>query len=115
MIYLKVKLTDKSLKSSKEKSFLGKLLAFILPNANPDFEDKFVLISKWLLEFEDTELPPIREIGIDNQNQVIAKMPFKNNSGYWIDNDLTFKDFKSSFETNIITKELFEEMWALLD
>ena len=90
---------------------LDKILNFLLPKANPDFEDKINLVKTWLLEFENNNSIPEREIGLDEKGSVLVKMPYKNNYGYWVDNNLTFKDFENKFNLKIIDKDKFESKW----
>ncbi len=87
----------------------------ILPVANPDFEDHIGYVYHWLVECDRQEGTPQREIGVDRQGKVIMIIPFKNNYGYWTDNNLNYQDFKERFNATEISKELFEQKWALFD
>jgi hypothetical protein len=87
------------------------ILKLIIPKANPDYDDKIDLVANWLLEFEDEHSIPEREIGLDANENVIMKMPYKKNYGYWADNNLRLEDFKKTFEVVEITKEYSEEKW----
>jgi hypothetical protein len=40
-----------------------------------------------------------------------VKFPFKNDYGYWLDNNLTLNDFIAKFETKEIKQTDFEENW----
>ena len=86
-------------------------LKLIIPKANPDYENRIALVVYWLLEFKDDQSTPEREIGLDSNENMIMKMPYNNNYGYWVDNNLTIEDFKKSFAVEEITKEYFEEKW----
>lgn len=114
MIYLKIKETGRI---TEKEGFIKKsirfLLGAIIPKANPDYDDKMDLVNYWLLEFEDKETIPNREIGIGFNEVVVVKMPYENNYGYWVDNSLTFNDFRNSFEAVEITGEYFEEKWKV--
>ncbi len=112
MLYLSIKIEKKQLKNKEKKTFIEKLLSFILPIANPDFEDKIHYVSEWMLEFNDDKSYPIREIGLDSKGEVILKMPFKKNYGYWIDNNFVYKDFLKKFNYKIINKKTFEKNWV---
>jgi hypothetical protein len=90
-------------------------LTSIIPKANPDFDYKIDLVENWLVELDCETGIPEREIGIDKNGQVILKMPFKNNYGYWTDNNLLLKDFKEHFTTSEISKESFENHWLIFD
>jgi hypothetical protein len=114
MIYLRIKEVSRVI---KKEGYIKKSIRFFLgifiPKANPDYDDKINLVNYWLLEFEDKETIPNREIGLGVNEVVVVKMPYKNNYGYWVDNSLTFNDFKNSFEAVEITGEYFEEKWKV--
>ena len=86
----------------------------LIQAANPDFEKVIDHIREWCLEFNDKEPIQLRDIGIDKNGKVIAKMPYKDNYGYWTDNSLTYDDFLERFETSEITQEYFESKWIEL-
>lgn len=88
-----------------------RILNKIIPKANPDFENKLQEVKIWLVECDTKTGIPEREIGLDNTGQVIVAMPFKNNYGYWTDNNLKLEDFQSDFETAEIEKEKFFWYW----
>ena len=58
---------------------------------------------------------PEREIGLDKEGRVILKMPYKDNYGYWTDNNLLLNDFKEHFVVSEIRKDSFEKSWKLFD
>jgi hypothetical protein len=112
MLHLKVSDTPgKAQPRSWTQQLLQFSLGLILPKANPDFEAKIDKVWVWLLEFEDEQAVPEREIGLDADSVVILQMPYGDNYGYWTDNQLTFRDFQSTFKTDLITREYFEEKW----
>ncbi len=114
MIYLKIKDVSRVIKKEGLiKKSIRFLLGIIIPKANPDYDNKINIVNYWLLEFEDKETIPNREIGLGVNEVVVVKMPYKNNYGYWVDNSLTFNDFKNSFEAVEITGEYFEEKWKV--
>lgn len=113
MIYLFISNEPKKVKSKRKMNLIERFLLFILPRSNPDFDDKIDLVSQWLLEFEDENSVPTREIGIGFDGKVLMKMPYNKNYGYWSDNNLTYNDFKSSFNVKIIKKDFFIEKWDL--
>ena len=94
---------------------LKTVLTTILPIANPDFEDKISDASFWLIEFEADSYYPNREIGLDIEGNPIMIMPWRKNYGYWTDNNLVLNDFRSHFETVVISKEEFEKAWKLFE
>ena len=97
-------------KRSIKKIFID-LLAKIIPIANPDFEDRIDNVKYWLIECDRISGIPQREIGLDAQGRVIIKMPFKENYGYWTDNNLLLDSFKQHFNAFEITREVFEQHW----
>ena len=88
------------------------ILKSIIPVANPDFDDKIDSVEYWLVECDEVSGVPEREIGLDQQGRVIAKMPFKANCGCWTDSTVLFTDFKKSFNASMISKEVFEQHWT---
>jgi hypothetical protein len=112
MIYLKIKNNSKIEKQeSVLKTIIRKIIELLIPKANPDYENKIDFVVYWLLEFENAENIPVREIGIGINENVLVKMPHLNNYGYWTDNNLTYNDFKSLFNTVDITRNDFYEKW----
>lgn len=105
----------KSSSQSSIKNFAKNILAKIFPVANPEFENKIDDVEYWLVECDKESGIPQREIGLDQQGRVIMKMPFKDNYGYWTDNNLLLNDFKEHFAVSEISKEVFEEQWTLFD
>jgi hypothetical protein len=105
---------DGLIKSSLKKALVG-ILTTIIPKANPDFDDKIDEVQYWLVECDNETGMPEREIGLDKEGRVILKMPFKDNYGYWTDNNLLLHDFKEHFVVSEISKESFEESWELFD
>lgn len=100
-----------------KKLFLKALVAMlsaIIPKANQDFDGKIGDVIHWLVECDNETGIPEREIGLDKEGRVILKMPFKDNYGYWTDNNLLLNDFKTHFMTSEISKEMFEEKWELI-
>lgn len=115
MLYLKIKVNKKDTVRKQKRSIFEKLLSFLIPKANPDFEDKMHKVSDWLLEFENENSKPNREIGLDVSRKVILKMPYQKNYGYWTDNNLNYKDFKENFDNETIEKKDFEKYWSKLN
>ena len=68
----------------------------------------------WLLEIDVKSGIPEREIGLSETGEILAKMPCKDNYGYWTDNNLLLEDFKVCFRATEISKWYFEEKWDLL-
>ena len=105
---------DGFIKRNVKKGIIG-ILTSIIPKANPDFEDKIDLVENWLVELDYETGIPEREIGIDKNGQIILKMPFENNYGYWTDNNLLLADFKKNFMTSEISQDSFENHWSLFE
>ena len=95
-----------------KESFVSRLIQkvlFFIPKANPDYEPKIHLVSKWLIEFieNEGEFLPCREIGLDPNNNIVLDGPNKRNYGFWLDTNMNYNDF----EKNTIEKEEFEYYW----
>ncbi len=102
-------------KHSSNESFLGKILSFILPKANPNYENKIDDVIYWLIEFDDESADggdiPNREIGLNEDYKPILKMPYKKNYGYWLDTNMTYPDFIEQFNAESIKRGYFDEKW----
>ena len=96
--YLKIELeeTIKPKRSSFFKTLLWKFLSTIIPKANPDFENQIQNINIWLIEFDENGITE-REIGLDKDEKTVMIMPWKDNYGYWTDNNFKLQDFKKWF------------------
>lgn len=105
---------DGVIKGPLKKALVG-ILTAIIPKANPDFDDRIDDVQYWLVECETESGIPEREIGIGKGGHVIMKMPFKDNYGYWTDNNMLLDDFKEQFIISEISKERFEQSWAQFD
>ncbi len=118
MIYLKFEApkTDKDeIKSNNvKKSITDSAIRFlkkIIPEANPDYDDKIDEVKFWIVEIDKESNLPNREIGLDRKENVIMIMPDDRNYGYWTDNNLKKEDFESHFETEEIIEKEFNELW----
>ncbi|WP_347375134.1 hypothetical protein, partial [Aequorivita sp. Q41] len=105
---------DGIIKRNLKKAF-SEIFSAIIPKANPDFEDKFDLVEKWIIELDNETGIPQREIGMDKRGRIIVKMPFKKNYGFWTDSNLVFTDFISQFDTSDISRDTFENYWSLFE
>jgi len=88
-----------------------KILTAIIPKANPDFDDLIGEVDFWKIEYDLTEKTTWREIGFDKNGNSIVAMPFRENYGFWTDNNLTLKDYEN-FEPKEINAEEFDKDWA---
>jgi hypothetical protein len=62
---------------------LARVLARLLPHANPDFESVFPRVRCWWLELRNGT--PVREIGFSADGLPLVLGPFKDNRGFWTD------------------------------
>jgi len=92
----------------KEDSSSVKVLKWVLRSLNPNYayERKFSLVRKWLIEFEDGELPS-REVGLNEQGNPVLWGPSYDVYGFWLDTNMTYDDF----DGEPISKEEFEKYW----
>lgn len=110
MIYIEFEVEERNFK----KGVFLTILSWIFPKANPDFENFLGRVTMWNLEFKDENSEPEREVGLDSTGVVIVKMPYKENMGYWTDNNMTLEGFKKQFQVTPINKEIFEKRWNTL-
>ena len=108
MVYLRTKLATGW---SKEEPPIGvkvrRALLFFIPDANPDYDNRMHLIHEWLIEFDD-DGSPFREIGLDSEGVPVLAGPDDRNYGFWLDTNMTLKDFTGE----AITQEQFEKQWS---
>ena len=117
-IYLQFKANKANTSEAEPKNWLGraienslyKILTSIIPKANPYFNGKIKDVYEWIIEVEEDEMPT-REIGINKEGSVIMIMPWRENCGYWTDNNLIAEDFIESFECTTVNQNEFENLW----
>ena len=114
MIYIMIEMVD-TYNHSKKKSLLKRFLSLFIPLANPDYEQDIDLVKYWILEFENKESIPIREIGMSTDKNVLMKMPYKKNYGYWTDNQITHNYFVQNFPYKTVSEDFFISKWNLLN
>ena len=114
MVHLKFKIpeSDKSSDLTRFQTLLMKFAKLIIPEANPDYEDKLDSVHTWLIEFDNDSIP-YREIGLDKSSNPIVWLPDEKNYGYWTDHNLSKRDFENHFQTHLIKSEEFEEIWKI--
>ena len=102
--------TEGSLTQTVENA-LTKILTVIIPKANPDFDHKIGEVKEWILEVDDEDGTPIREIGLDDRGFVTMIMPWKDNYGFWTDSPVEIDRLAKSREMVFSDKEEFERLW----
>ena len=116
--YIKFLNNKKPIDKERDSFFFNRIvypiLSFILPKANPDFDHLYEKVHLWYLEYDGLNKYTCREIGIDDNNTVIVKAPYKNNFGYWTDNDMTLESYASHFNIEYIDKDEFDSIWDLM-
>lgn len=117
MIYFKFNnISSVSDKSKRKVSvrILEDVLSYIcnilLPHGNPDFEDKYVFVCKWYLEFNNELNETTREIGVDSRENIIVKAPYNHNRGFWVDEEFNMENYKK-FNIQMITEQEFNALW----
>lgn len=88
---------------------ISRIVQTIIPNANPDFDDKIDFVKEWILEVNEADDRPTREIGLDDTGKAIAIMPWMDNYGFWTDSNVTVSDILISGIA--VTKSEFEQLW----
>lgn len=93
-------------------SGIVKILSTFIPLANPNFDKGIEKVACWLVEYNITEDFPNREIGLDKNGKALLIMPWKENYGYWTDNDnIKLDDFFTKLKATRIEKKDFEDHW----
>jgi hypothetical protein len=113
-IYIKFAWTPVTPEVKKKKRWQFKLLStilFFIPKANPEYQDLIDDVAEWQLEIDPSDNLPIREIAKDLNDKTIFIMPWRNNYGYWTDNDITLDYFKNQFKAVDINKAEFNQNW----
>ena len=59
------------------------MLEAVLPLRNPDFEERFDEVCRWLLEVDGATGLVSREIGLDAHDRPIVAAPMGENVGFW--------------------------------
>ncbi len=80
-LYIKFKVTRSTLAEKKKNLFYKKIITKILffkPKGNPDFDDLIDGVSEWHLEINTHDNLPNREVGLNQNGQVILIMPWHN-------------------------------------
>lgn len=114
--YIQFEVKSSENQSSKQNNLFRKVfstaISKLIPIANPLFENRFELVKIWLLEIENESGFINREVGLNENEDCIIILPFKNNYGYWLDTNMRLEDLKSQFFITEITEFLFEKKWA---
>ena len=104
-----------SAKADRKKNNLAdrivKTLLFFIPEANPEYNELIEDVAEWQIEIDPSNNLPTREIGKDFNDEVILIMPYRDNYGYWTDNNITLDYFKNHFEATNLDKEEFDRNW----
>lgn len=114
MLYFKFIEPKKISSTEKDGIFwivLSKILSMLIPKSNPDFDKEIDLAYEWYIEYNDTENYIEREIGLDENRNVILKMPYKKNYGFWLDTDLEINYFFTHFKAESISENEFSKKW----
>ena len=83
------------------------ILRAIIPAANPDFERSYESVRKWWIEIGSGGVPQ-RELGFDDQGEVIVAAPVGKNFGIFTDSNATFVVEDHLF----VAPSLFEAAWS---
>ena len=112
MIYLKFDTpASRFSEPNAHQSCWIRLLRCTLPVANPDFEDLFEEVSYWYVEYDLTGKYTNREVGLGEDGSPLTIAPYRDNLGFWTDEDLNLDDYKHRLQATAITAAQFEEKW----
>ncbi|MES2593500.1 MAG: hypothetical protein V4608_16575 [Bacteroidota bacterium] len=113
-IYIKFRDTPSTLEEKKKSLRVSKILytiLFFIPKANPEYKKFLDDVSEWLLEIDPVDNLPIREIAKDTSGKILFIMPWRNDYGYWTDNNIKTDYFMEYFKASIIDKAEFNNNW----
>jgi hypothetical protein len=96
---------------SSQPGWFVRLLQRVLPAANPDLERFYDDVVIWHVEIEEGTGQPLREVGLDSQQRVLAIGPWRDNHGFIVDCCHTFVPA----EYQQISPEQFEHEWKSFD
>jgi hypothetical protein len=97
-------------KNNRKAKILGAILFFI-PKGNPEYDEIIGDVAEWQLEIDTSDNLPNRELGKDINGNIILIMPWRDNYGYWTDNNITIDYFQDHFKATNIDKAEFEKNW----
>lgn len=106
MVYLRTKTGTDFEEGEPFGVIVLRFILFFIPEANPGYRNKMHLVREWLIEFDENGMP-YREIGLNQTGEPILAGPDERNYGFWLDADLTLKDF----EGKEISKDEFMKIW----
>ncbi|TGD59381.1 hypothetical protein [Flavobacterium humi] len=118
MKYFKFSQPKKKLGVNKKETIISKILNFafsFIPKANPKYDKLIQFVDVWYIEYDDVNECIEKEIGLNENYQVILKMPFQNEYGYWLDTDMKFEDFQNRFGIEKIDEPEFFKKWNELE
>lgn len=98
-------------KKNNRKAKILKTILFFIPESNPEYDEIICDVAEWQLEIDPTDNLPTREIGKDINGKIILIMPWRDNYGYWTDNNITIDYFKDHFKATNIDKSEFDKNW----
>lgn len=112
--YIKFTTTPADPDTKKKNRWRIKLFTtifFFIPKANPEYDDLIDDVAEWQLEINPIDNVPKREIGKDLNGNTILIMPWRDNYGYWTDNNITIDYFKEHYSATNINKTEFVNNW----
>ena len=102
---------EKDLKKKSLFTAAFETIISIFPQANPDFDDLYQNVKYWLVEFED-DGQPCREVGLNERREPITIGPYRNNKGFWTDNNLKQDQIDNCFfKKSTISEIEFQNYW----
>ncbi len=114
--YIKFNVDPETAEFKKRNRFwptVIKTILFFIPRANPEYDDLIGDVAEWQLEIDPSDMLPTREIGKGVNGKIILIMPWRDNYGYWTDNNITLDYFKDHFKALNIDKSEFDKNWDI--
>jgi hypothetical protein len=88
-----------------------RIITRIIPKANPDYDHLISEVEIWAIEYDTDDNSVWREIGYDKNGIAIVAMPDNKNYGFWLDTQLTLKDYEA-FDLKQLSFTEFESDWT---
>jgi hypothetical protein len=91
--------------------WLARLLQHAIPPANPGFEHLYDQVTAWHVEIDSKSGEPLREVGLNDKQEVVVVGPWGDNLGMIVDCRGKFV----ATDCQQISREQFEREWKSFD
>lgn len=90
-----------------------RILSVFIPKGNSKtYEQNLEKVRTWILEIDKESRCPNREIGLDENRNVVLIAPDEKDYGFWTDSNMKLQDFESKKGFKLTTQEAFNKLWV---